>query len=209
MKQSYQLMHNRCFFNDKQLVRLQETPDQVPAGQTPASVVTFCFDNLVDACQPGDKVEVTGVLKAQPVRVHPRVTRLKSIYKTYVDVIHFRPITGMEGKTSTKSKQGVTKLTDERIQQLRALSQQPDIYEQLTRSLAPSIWELDNVKKGVLCMMFGGNHIRVKKRKDDEDDDDRMNGDDDDDWSEDENRPPQSSGNDDCGNLVLVGRKRE
>jgi DNA replicative helicase MCM subunit Mcm2 (Cdc46/Mcm family) len=168
-KESYQLLHNRCFFNDKQLVRLQETPDQVPAGQTPASVVTFCFDNLVDACQPGDKVEVTGVLKAQPVRVHPRVTRLKSIYKTYVDVIHFRPITGMEGKTSTKSKRGATKITDERIQQLWTLSQQPDIYEQLTKSLAPSIWELDNVKKGVLCMMFGGNHIRVKKRSKEED----------------------------------------
>ncbi|KAG7341821.1 minichromosome maintenance complex protein [Nitzschia inconspicua] len=185
-KDSYQLLHNRCFFNDKQLVRLQETPDQVPAGQTPASVVTFCFDNLVDACQPGDKVEVTGVLKAQPVRVHPRVSRLKSIYKTYVDVIHFRTITGMEGKSSNKTKKGVTKLNDERVQQLRALSQQPDIYEKLTKSLAPSIWELDNVKKGVLCMMFGGNHIRVKRQNnDDEDMAEDIDGDN-------ENRPPQT-----------------
>jgi DNA replication licensing factor MCM4 len=196
-KESFQLVHNRCFFNDKQLVRLQETPDQVPAGQTPASVVTFCFDNLVDACQPGDKMEVTGVLKAQPVRVHPRVTKLKSIYKTYVDVIHFRAITGMEGKTSTKTKRGVTKLTDERIQQLRALSRQPDIYEQLTKSLAPSIWELDNVKKGVLCMMFGGNHIRVKKQKEGDEDDD--------DWSDDGNRPPQTNGEDEDTKLNKRG----
>jgi DNA replication licensing factor MCM4 len=171
-------------------VRLQETPDQVPAGQTPASVVTFCFDDLVDACQPGDKVEVTGVLRAQPVRVNPKVTKLKSIYKTYVDVIHFRAITGMEGKTSTKSKRGVTKLTDDRIKQLRALSQQPDIYEQLTRSLAPSIWELDNVKKGVLCMMFGGNHRRVKKRK-------NNNNNDDDEWSDDGENPNTTPDDDD------------
>eukprot|EP00536_Pseudo-nitzschia_multiseries_P010422 jgi/Psemu1/203268/e_gw1.318.73.1 len=176
-KDSYSLVHNRCVFADKQLVRLQETPDQVPAGQTPASVVTFCFDDLVDAIQPGDKVEVTGILKAQPVRINPKVTKLKSIYKTYVDVIHFRTITGMEGKqgggagnggsnssSTSKSKRGVTKMTKERAAELVALSKQPDIYEILTRSLAPSIWELDNVKKGVLCMMFGGNHRRVKER---------------------------------------------
>jgi DNA replication licensing factor MCM4 len=189
-RDSYQLIHNRCLFADKQLVRLQETPDQVPAGQTPASVVTFCFDDLVDACQPGDKVEVTGVLRAQPVRINPKVTKLKSIYKTYVDVIHFRSITGMEGKSSNKGKRGVQKLTGDRIEELKTLSRQPDIYEQLTKSLAPSIWELDNVKKGVLCMMFGGNHKRVKKAPstarnndgtNDGDDDDNSSDDDDDD----------------------------
>ena len=159
-KETFQLMHNRSLFADKQLVRLQETPDQVPAGQTPASVVTFCFDDLVDKSQPGDKVEVTGVLRAQPVRVNPKMTKLKSIYKTYVDVIHFRVVTGME---RTKGKEGVAKLTNERIQQLKSLSRRSDIYEQLTKSLAPSIWELDNVKKGVLCMLFGGNHRKARR----------------------------------------------
>ena len=56
-KDTYQFVHNRSIFAVKQLVRLQETPDQVPASQTPASVVTFCFDDLVDQCQPADKVK--------------------------------------------------------------------------------------------------------------------------------------------------------
>lgn len=51
--EAWDMVHNRCVFADKQLVRLQETPDEVPAGQTPASVVTFCFDDLVDQVQPG------------------------------------------------------------------------------------------------------------------------------------------------------------
>ena len=200
-KDSYTLIHNRCIFADKQLVRLQETPDQVPAGQTPASCITFCFDDLVDSCQPGDKVEVTGILKAQPVRVNPKVTKLKSIYKTYVDVIHFRTITGMEGKTgaggtgnTNKSKRGVMKLTKDRVQELVELSQRPDIYERLTQSLAPSIWELDNVKKGVLCMMFGGNHKRVKKRKERKSNKDDDGGDDNEKWSDDEDDDEDSNG---------------
>ena len=50
---AWELVHNRCVFADKQMVRLQETPDEVPAGQTPASVNTFCFDDLVDHVHPG------------------------------------------------------------------------------------------------------------------------------------------------------------
>jgi DNA replication licensing factor MCM4 len=187
-KHSYQIQHNRGAYADKQLVRVQETPDKVPAGQTPASVTAFCFDDLVDSVQPGDKVEITGVLRAQPVRVHPRISKVKSVYKTYVDVIHFRRVAGTESEqdkhnlaetaaisasgtdtraasSSGSARTAASRLrawTPQRIAQLKELSQDPDIYTKLTRSLAPSIWELDNVKKGVLCMLFGGNHVRVK-----------------------------------------------
>lgn len=39
------------------------------------------------------------------------------------------------------------------IAKLRELSKLPDIYERLTRSLAPSIWELEDIKKGLLCQV--------------------------------------------------------
>ena len=174
---SYTLVHNRSLFADKQLVRLQETPDEVPAGQTPASVLTFCYDDLVDSVQPGDKLEVTGVLRAQSVRVHPKIRRVKSVYKTYIDVIHYRKMTGMgrggdddnagkyDNSNNNNDNRNHRTWSVERVAQLRALSQRPDIYDQLTASLAPSIWELDNVKKGILCMLFGGNSVRVKKRQ--------------------------------------------
>ena len=65
------------------------------------------------------------------------------------------------------------------------MSSRTDIYEQLCKSLAPSIWELDNVKKGVLCMLFGGNQKRVKKATANRSEDD---------WSDDENN---NNGDDD------------
>lgn len=39
------------------------------------------------------------------------------------------------------------------MEQLKELSKRPDIYERLTKSLAPNIWELDDVKKGLLCQV--------------------------------------------------------
>lgn len=39
------------------------------------------------------------------------------------------------------------------VEKLKELAKQPDIYDRLTRSLAPNIWELDDVKRGLLCQV--------------------------------------------------------
>jgi DNA replication licensing factor MCM4 len=41
------------------------------------------------------------------------------------------------------------------------LSRRDDIYEYLARSLAPSIWEMDDVKKGILLQLFGGTNKSI------------------------------------------------
>ena len=46
---------------------------------------------------------------------------------------------------------------------LRQLSQRPDIYDLLARSLAPSIYALDDVKKGILLQLFGGTNKSVAR----------------------------------------------
>lgn len=44
-------------------------------------------------------------------------------------------------------------LSELQVARLKEISKQPDIYEILTKSLAPNIWELDDVKKGLLCQV--------------------------------------------------------
>lgn len=199
VRHGYSLIHNRCYFSDKQMVRVQETPDEVPAGETPASIVVFAYDDLVDAVRPGDRVEVTGVFRAQARRVNPKITKVKSVYKTYVDAIHFRKVVAQGGSSGKENdapsssnhakkdgedeeagdkdtRQGLgrggvrgdevthgSRFSPQRIEELEALSQTPDVYDRLVKALAPSIWEMDDVKKGVLCMLFGGNSRKVKK----------------------------------------------
>ena len=38
----------------------------------------------------------------------------------------------------------------------QALAAEPDIYDKLVASLAPSIYQMEDVKKGILCQLFGG-----------------------------------------------------
>ncbi len=88
-KGTYQMIHNRCVFGDRQHIKLQETPESVPEGQTPHTIALNVHDDLVDSIRPGDRVEVTGIFRAQPVRVNPLRRTLKNVFRTYIDAITF------------------------------------------------------------------------------------------------------------------------
>lgn len=156
-KKSFQIVHNRCKFSDKQTVKLQETPEDTENGQTPQTVVAYTYDDLVDSVQPGDLVEVTGIYRASPLRITTRQRTVKAIYKTHLDVIHFKKTsTTRLSREDEGDKYLNPELRDQHIAELESLARQPDINEILSRSLAPNIFEFEEVKKGVLCQLFGG-----------------------------------------------------
>ncbi|GAA5947683.1 hypothetical protein JCM3765_001031 [Sporobolomyces pararoseus] len=194
------LVHNRCEFADRQIVRLQETPDSVPDGQTPHTVSLGLYDELVDTVKPGDRVTITGIFRSVPVRLNPRQRVIKSLFKTYIDVLHVKKTDkkrmGLDGSTrggAGEDRRGVVgvgmeeeqpagELEDEILAQeeeefgasdantqarlkekLVEISRREDIYEYLSRSLAPSIFEMDDVKKGILLQLFGGTNKSLTK----------------------------------------------
>ena len=64
----------------------------MPAGQTPHTVLVYAHADLVDKVQPGDRVTVTGIYRATPLRVNPKLRNVKSVYKTHIDVVHYRKL---------------------------------------------------------------------------------------------------------------------
>ena len=162
---SFALIHNRSHYSDKQMVKLQESPDDMPPGQTPHTVIVYAHGDLVDAVQPGDRVAVTGIYRAVPLQANPRAKNLKAVYKTHVDVVHFRKTDSRrlhDSDPATTSndanKEGVTSILDpERLALIQELSQKPDVYERLARAIAPSIYENEDIKKGILLQLFGGS----------------------------------------------------
>ena len=181
-KNSMQIVHNRCEFSDKQVIKLQETPDMVPPGQTPHSVSVCVYNELVDFCKAGDRVQITGVFRASPVRVNPRQRTVKSVFKTYVDVLHIQKVDknrlGVDPSTlavegheaeeqATSNEENLIpetrKVTPEEEEKIKQTAAREDIYELLSRSLAPSIYEMDDVKKGILLQLFGGTNKSFAK----------------------------------------------
>lgn len=172
---SMQIVHNRCEFADKQVIKLQETPDNVPDGQTPHSVSLCAYDELVDVCKAGDRIEVTGIFRGDPVRINPRQRTVKALFKTYIDVLHIQKVDkkrlGIDVSTIEQelseqvagAVEEARKVTEEEEEKIKATARRGDVYELLSRSLAPSVYEMDDVKKGILLQLFGGTNKSFEK----------------------------------------------
>ncbi|KAF3188239.1 DNA replication licensing factor, mcm4 component [Orbilia oligospora] len=125
---------------------------------------------MVDVCKAGDRVEVTGIFRGVPVRVNPRQRSVKSLFKTYIDAVHIQKVdkkrlgldvTTMEGSMADKVSADVDevrKITEAEIEKIKEVGARYDVYELLSRSLAPSVFENDDVKKGILLQLFGGTN---------------------------------------------------
>lgn len=192
-KFSMQMVYNRSCFLDKQLMKMQENPNEIPEGETPHTVSMFARQDLVDLAKPGDRITVTGVYRAMGVRTNPRLRELKSVYKTYIDVVHIQKdeasnLFSMFAAEESQMQATAQELLSQTVQQrnladapntqdagtllhtsnmtreemeikrhaFRELAADPNIYARLAASIAPSIWQLDDVKKGILCQLFGG-----------------------------------------------------
>jgi len=178
---SFAIVHNESTFSDRQMLKLQETPELVPDGETPQNVAVCVYDDLVDQVRPGDRIEVTGIYRASAVRPNKNWRQCSSVYRTYVDGISIASerkgrvdapvdeITELAGggppKLSDKLDLDPATNSEDDIAwhtKIRALAAergedgQTSVVEQLIRSFAPSIYEEDEVKKGLLCQLFGG-----------------------------------------------------
>lgn len=190
---SMELIHDRSFFIDKQIVRIQEIPSHVPDGQTPYSLSVVVYDELVDVCKAGDRVTMSGVFRSVPIRVNPQQRTVKSLFKTYIDILHIQKSdnkrlgadvstlgnTNLEAMYANelgqseaeretqaggaKEGQEFRHFTHQEKQKIHDTSTRPDLYELLSRSIAPSIFEQDDVKKGLLLQLFGGANKKFTK----------------------------------------------
>lgn len=154
VKESFELVHNLCLFSDKQYIRLQETPETVPDGETPQTLMLIAYDDNVDSVKPGDKLECIGIYRAQGMRMFARKKIIKSVFRTYMDVISFDKST--KDYQVSLEKNPEEEFNQETKARLMNLANDPQIYEKLVKAFAPSIWENDDVKKGILCQLFGG-----------------------------------------------------
>ncbi|CBY42478.1 unnamed protein product, partial [Oikopleura dioica] len=150
---SMRLIHNRCKYIGKQIIKLQEAPEEMPAGETPHSIPLHAYGNLVDAIQPGDRVNVTGIFRAGSIRVNPRNRNVKSVYRTHIDTIHFDKKSDEMLKRDEEGS--AIDITPQRIEEIVKLSEELDIYDTLANSIAPSIFGNEDIKKGILLQLVG------------------------------------------------------
>lgn len=61
-------------------------------GETPYMATLFAHGDMVNMVQPGDRIAVTGIYRAAPFRLNPRQRTVRAVYKTHIDVVHYRKV---------------------------------------------------------------------------------------------------------------------
>ena len=76
--------------------------------------------------------------------------------------IHFCLFLSILGTWNIRGEDETTsvaaRLTNEEREDVLNMKKHPDLYNRMITSLAPTVWGHDDVKKGILCQIVGGNH---------------------------------------------------
>uniref|UniRef100_A0A8K9UMQ6 DNA replication licensing factor MCM5 n=1 Tax=Oncorhynchus mykiss TaxID=8022 RepID=A0A8K9UMQ6_ONCMY len=154
----YFIIPDRCVCVDFQTLRLQESPDAVPHGEMPRHLQLYCDRYLCDRVVPGNRVTIMGIYSIKKVAQAKGKGRDKSagvgIRSSYLRVVGIQQDTEGAGRGATGS------VSPQEEEELRALASSPDVYGSLSRSLAPSIYGSDDLKKAIACLLFGGSRKR-------------------------------------------------
>lgn len=136
----------RSVFTDHQLLTIQERPETAPAGQMPRSCDVIADNDLADVCKPGDRVKIYGVYRILSGRI---TGSSNGIYKAML----------VSNNIEISNQSVALELNDTEIQNIQAVAKEKkgEIIDLLTRSIAPSIYGHDEIKKALTLLLVGGN----------------------------------------------------
>jgi replicative DNA helicase Mcm len=142
---SLELDEKRSSFIDSQILRMQELPEELPPGQLPRFFDVDVVGDIVNTARPGDRVVLTGVVRAEPDltpgQARTRVFRSK-IESNCIEV---------SGKDP-----GQIQITKEEELLIKSIANHQDAYRRLVKSMAPAILGLEAVKEAILLLLAGG-----------------------------------------------------
>ncbi|KAJ5368509.1 DNA replication licensing factor MCM7 [Penicillium cataractarum] len=129
-----------------QEVKIQEMADQVPVGHIPRTLTVHCHGAQTRQLNPGDVVDIAGIFLPTPYTGF-RAIRAGLLTDTYLEAQHitqhkksYNDI-GMDSRTMKKIEQHMNS---------------GNMYEYLSRSIAPEIFGHLDVKKALLLLLIGG-----------------------------------------------------
>jgi replicative DNA helicase Mcm len=139
-------------FIDFQMVRLQELPEDLPAGQLPHYVEVTVMGDLVDQCRPGDRIMLTGIIRIEQEQLAPQAKT--SLFRLRMEGNNIEYIGGRAGSKDTRSVERIM-ISAEDERQIRTIASKPDAYDKLIASFAPHIYGHETLKESILLLIVG------------------------------------------------------
>ena len=146
-------------FIDFQMVRLQELPEDLPAGQLPHYIEVTVMSDLVDQCRPGDRIILTGIIRIEQEQLAPQAKT--SLFRLRMEGNNIEYLGGRAGSKDTRSVERIMISTEDE-RQIRIIASKPDAYEKLIASFAPHIYGHEPIKEAILLLIVGSVTKRLE-----------------------------------------------
>ncbi|MEK6830096.1 MAG: LAGLIDADG family homing endonuclease [Nanoarchaeota archaeon] len=135
---------------DTQRIVVEESPESLSGGEQPKRMNVFVKEDLVEPkmeekTTPGSRVKVIGILKEVPVPLASG--GLSTRFEFAIEANNIIP---MEETFEELN------ISDEDEKQILELSEDPKIFDKLARSIIPSVWGYEEIKKALVLQLFGG-----------------------------------------------------
>jgi len=141
----FKLLLAQSKFVDAQKIRVQESPEDLRGGAQPQTLDVELEDDLAGKIFPGDRVIVNGVLKSYQ-RSSPQQGK-----STYFDLFH----KGISVEMTEQEFEEI-EIDPEEEKEILEMAQDPEIYEKIRGSIAPSIYGYDDVKEALGLQLVSG-----------------------------------------------------
>ncbi|EME39226.1 hypothetical protein DOTSEDRAFT_91650 [Dothistroma septosporum NZE10] len=129
-----------------QEIKIQEMADQVPVGHIPRQLTVHCHGELVRQVNPGDVVDIAGIFLPTPYTGFQAI-KAGLLTDTYLEAQYVH---------QHKKAYDDMVLAPTTIRRMTALERSGQLYEFLSRSIAPEIFGHADVKKALLLQLIGG-----------------------------------------------------
>ncbi len=146
-KRGFKLIDKKLF--DSRWLVIEE-PFEVSSGEKPGQVSVYMKEDLTSPelqrkCDPGNRIKVTGIIREMPLKTKGGARKVQS--DIFVEANHVEPaeIEWEEVEISNKD-----------VEAIKALAADPNVYNRIVASIAPSIYGMEDVKEAILLQMLGG-----------------------------------------------------
>lgn len=138
-------------FSKFQEAKIQELAEHVPKGHIPRSLTVHLRGELTRKVAPGDVVEFSGIFLPIPYSGF-KAMRAGLVADTYLEAM---------STTHFKKKYEDYDINGDEQEKIQRLAEDGDIYNKLSRSLAPEIFGHEDVKKALLLLLVGAPHRQL------------------------------------------------
>lgn len=132
-------------FTDTQKIEIQESPEGLRGGAQPERLTGYVEDDIAGEVTAGNRITLNGILRSAEKTDRDKST----VFDTFLDVISVE---------FEQHEYDEIQITEEDEKKIMEMKDDPYLYDNIVRSISPSLFGLEEIKGAIALQLFGGCH---------------------------------------------------